>query len=176
MAVTVFLTGMVVQHRAAGRSGGDAGCGAGAPDWAQQSAEACAAFEAQYASDDQGGDTSGYDQQQANLDRLREFQQQSRSSDSSRPTTTTARSARCSARASQAPSTPGPVEEVGTGGALGSLREGDLEGATNAGYRAPARQPRRIRSDPPSGRRGVATPRPATRRPWTGRGAARSRR
>jgi hypothetical protein len=99
MAVTVFLTGMVVQHRAAGRSGGDAGCGAGAPDWAQQSAEACAAFEAQYASDDQGGDTSGYDQQQANLDRLREFQQQSRSSDSSRPTTTTARSARCSARA-----------------------------------------------------------------------------
>jgi hypothetical protein len=77
--VAVFLTGVVVQHHAAGGSDGYAGCGAGAPDWAQQSAEACAAFEAQGATDDQGGDTSGFSQQQYDQqERMRQLQAEER--------------------------------------------------------------------------------------------------
>jgi hypothetical protein len=78
-AVAVFATGMAVQHHAAGGSDGYAGCGAGAPDWAQQSAEACSAFEAQGATDDQGGDTSGFNQQQYDQqERLRQLQAEER--------------------------------------------------------------------------------------------------
>ncbi|NEA37299.1 hypothetical protein [Streptomyces sp. SID13031] len=77
-AVAVFMTGMVVQHHAGG-SDGYAGCGAGAPDWAQQSVEACATFEAQGVTDDQGGDTSGSNQQQYDQqERMRQLQAEER--------------------------------------------------------------------------------------------------
>jgi hypothetical protein len=78
LMAAAFLGGMAMKSAAAGPEDEYAGCGAGVPEWAQQSAEACAAFESAATGDAPADAAWQREQQSEAQDRLQRMQQQER--------------------------------------------------------------------------------------------------